>query len=587
MTQAPERKLAVLLHADIVGSTSLIQNNETIAHGRIQDAFHRLSATISNYEGIAHEIRGDALVAEFSKASDAVSAALEFQAANQEHNDGLADEIRPSLRIGIAMGEVIIADNTVTGEGVVLAQRIEQLAESGSVCIQGAAYETMPKRLPFEFENLGEQQVKGFAEPVKVYSASPRSASAIREPLPLSQQKTPGLLEKPSIAVLPFTNMSGDVEQDYFADGITEDIITELSRFGSLLVIARNSTFIFKGQAVDLADIAKKLGVHYVVEGSVRKSGNRVRITAQLIDIKSGNHLWADRYDRNLEDVFAIQDEVVSIIAGKIPGTLERLGVDFARRTPPENATAFDLTLRGRWSLHHSNEGTQSAIDYLEQAVSADKNYASAHAHLSYAYAYAMFTLGAKPDHAIPRSLSHATRSVTLDSHDPEVNAVAAIGFLLCGDYDHADVHSERAITTNPNDQMVLYSRGLTLTYLGRATEALPYFEQMALVDPYAPDDVRADGFCDCLFILDQYEEMLKFYRHWVNLPPHLYLIKAVALAKLGRIDEARSAIDEYDALDVEKADIKTFVSCHMRMLARLDDREKWLDGYRKAGIPV
>ena len=243
------RKLAVLLHADVVGSTSLVQKNETLAHERIQDTFRRFSETISSYGGVALEIRGDALVAEFARASDAVSASLAFQATNATHNEQLSDDLKPVLRIGIAMGEVVIADNTVTGEGVVLAQRLEQLAEQGGICIQGAAYWTLPKRLPFEYQNLGEQQLKGFDDPVSVYAVSLKPGNAIPDPRSKnpSEISIPAIPEKPSIAVLPFTNMSGDTEQEYFSDGITEDITTALSHFSGLFVIARNSSFTYKG----------------------------------------------------------------------------------------------------------------------------------------------------------------------------------------------------------------------------------------------------------------------------------------------------------------------------------------------------
>jgi len=226
VTQTPQSRLAVLLHADVVSSTTLVRQNETVAHERIRNAFHRLSGVVSSHQGIAHEIRGDALVAEFSKASDAVTAALEFQAINSANNESLSDEICPVIRIGIAMGEVVIADQTVTGEGIVLAQRLEQLAEPAGVCIQGAAYETIPKRLPFDFENLGEQVLKGFVEPVKAYLVKSESlAGSDVKPDTIELD----LVDKPSIAVLPLDNMSGDPEQEFFADGMTEDIITALS----------------------------------------------------------------------------------------------------------------------------------------------------------------------------------------------------------------------------------------------------------------------------------------------------------------------------------------------------------------------
>ena len=325
MIEEPIRKLAVLLHADIIGSTALVQLDETIAHQRIRDAFQRFSQNITQHNGITQEIRGDALVAEFSRASDAVTAALEFQSTNRVHNEGISDDIRPVLRVGIAMGEVVVADNTVTGEGIVLAQRLEQLATPGGTCVQGAAYETIPKRLPFEYENLGEQKLKGFSEPVRIYAVSLKPGGVIPESQTAVQPETsaPNLPEKPSIAILPFDNMSGDPEQEYFSDGITEDITTALSYFSGLFVIARNSSFTFKGKAVDTRQIATELGVRYLLEGSVRRAGKRIRINGQLINAETGNHIWAERYDRELKDVFSVQSEVARQVAKALAVTLK------------------------------------------------------------------------------------------------------------------------------------------------------------------------------------------------------------------------------------------------------------------------
>jgi adenylate cyclase len=309
------RKLAVILHADVVGSTSLVQKNETLAHERIQAAFNNFSETIATYGGVAREIRGDALVAEFDRASDAVAAALGFQIINGEFNSRLNDEIQPQLRIGISLGEVIIADNTITGAGVVLAQRLEQLAESDGVVVQGSVSETVPTRMPFEFESLGEQVLKGFDQPVRAFSVSlqPGEILPVPEVDEVSQTERPDdfhaptklssesyealigehleLPENPSIAVLPFQNISGDSDQEYFADGMSEDIITTLSRVPDLIVIARNSTFVYKGRSIDVRQVGLELGVRHVLEGSIRKNGDRIRITAQLVDTQSGDNI--------------------------------------------------------------------------------------------------------------------------------------------------------------------------------------------------------------------------------------------------------------------------------------------------------
>ncbi len=291
------RKLAVILHADVVGSTALVQQDESLTHRRIQDAFRQLTETIESYGGSAHEIRGDALVAEFARASDAVSAALAFQSANEERNESLDDGIQQRTRIGISLGEVVVAGGTVTGAGVVLAQRLEQLAEPGRIVVQGTVSETVPVRLPFEFQNLGERVLKGFDQPVRAFVATLRPGEPLPAPEATGAPTTEPehlaevLSDKPSIAVLPFANLSGDPAQEYFCDGVTEDIITNLSRFRDLFVIARNSTFAYKGKPVKIQDVCKELGVRYVLEGSIQRSKDEVRITAQLIEGYTGRHL--------------------------------------------------------------------------------------------------------------------------------------------------------------------------------------------------------------------------------------------------------------------------------------------------------
>jgi adenylate cyclase len=332
----------------VVGSTSLVQKNETLAHERIQAAFHQFSEAINSYSGTTRELRGDALVAEFERASDAVAAALAFQVLNEGFNATLSDDIQPGLRIGISMGEVIIADNTITGTGVVLAQRLEQLADSGGVVVQSAVSETVPARMPYDFEALGEQVLKGFDHPIRAYSVSLRSGEELPVPDDQSEHQSTEhnnplfpakfsrdsyealtgerleLPNKPSIAVLPFQNMSGDSEQEFFADGMSEDIITALSRLPNLVVIARNSTFVYKGRAIDVREVGRDLAVSHVLEGSIRKSGERLRITAQLVDTRDGDHVWAERYDRNLDDIFAVQDEITHNIAIELQVKLVR-----------------------------------------------------------------------------------------------------------------------------------------------------------------------------------------------------------------------------------------------------------------------
>jgi adenylate cyclase len=483
------RKLAVLLHADVVGSTSLVQKNETLAHERIQDTFRRFSETIASHGGIAHEIRGDALVAEFTRVSDAVSAAVDFQLANAAHIEELLDEIRPIVRIGIAMGEVIVADNTVTGEGIVLAQRLEQLAKPGSVCIQGAAYETVPKRLPFEFENLGEQQIKGFDESVKAYAVSLQPGAAIPESEAIVQAdtKAPELPDRPSIAVLPFDNMSGDSDQEYFSDGITEDIITDLSKVSAIFVVARNSSFTYKGRPVKTQEVCADLGVRFVVEGSVRKSGNRVRITAQLIDGSSGGHLWADRYDGTLEDIFELQDEVTCQIVDALKVQLLPAEQKAIRSSPTVSIEAYDLYLKGRQHFHYkTRENLHKAQGFFNQAIEFDKSYAQAYCGLADCYSY-LNTEHGEGHEALVSAMAAATTAIALSPDLGEAHASLGLVLSATSNYSGAIKEFSAAVRLDPGSYGAHYYWGRTCFAEGKLEEAAEQLETAWKLSPRDP----------------------------------------------------------------------------------------------------
>jgi adenylate cyclase len=544
MEEGPSRKLAVLVHADVVGSTALVRANETLAHQRIQDTFRRFSETIISHGGTAHEIRGDALVAEFSKASDAVSAALAYQAASAVHNEELPDQVRPVIRVGIAMGEVVVADNTITGEGVVLSQRLEQLAEPGGVCIQGAAYETVPKRLPFDYESLGEQELKGFDEPVRAYAVTLKPGGKI--PAPESTRAPgeahPDLPGKPSIAVLPFTNMSGDPEQEYFSDGITEDIITELARFRSLFVIARHSSFTFRGQSPDLQSIGKKLGVQYIVEGSVRRAGERVRINAQLVEAATGNHIWAERYDRLLDDIFAVQDEVTRTIVATLPGRLEGEYAERARRKPTASMTAYDNLLRGHMHCHrYTRDDNAEAQRMYRKAIELDPNLAQAHAWLAWTYHMGHYFVWETHD-STDLAAESINRALALDEDDSFIRTVYAYTLRRDGRPDEAEMQFEKAVELNPNDAIATAWLAEFLVARGRSAEALQWVEKAIRRDPY-----HVDWYCiiqgEALYCLRDYEGAVRAIRqarlsdnYWGNA------LLAAACAQIDRMEEARTA---------------------------------------------
>ena len=581
MTQTPVRKLAVLLHADVVGSTALVQMNETLAHERIQDVFQRFSEAITQHHGTTQEIRGDALVAEFSKASDAVTAALEFQSANTIHNERISDELCPELRVGIAMGEVVVADNTVTGEGIVLAQRLEQLAEPGGTCVQGAAYETIPRRLPFEYKNLGEQNLKGFDEPVRAYLVKPQT-----EPNEPTQQiePTPELTEKPSIAVLPLNNMSGDPEQEYFSDGITEDIITELSRFSTLYVVARHSSFAFKGEKVDIKEVAEKLNVQYVVEGSVRRSGNRIRITAQLIEARNGNHIWAERYDRELEDIFAVQDEITQSIVSVLPSRIQSSLRAQALRKSTQSFSAYDYFLKGLWIYDNSGGTDPTAITMIENAIEIDPSFALAHAWLAEIYGYNVFSLGIWYDDQESKARPHIENALKYGENDPAVHAKIGEAYFCFGNFQQANTHFKRALQLNPNDVLTITNYGFLKAYEGDAAEALRWLEKVQQMDPQL-DAFFWEAKGEILYLLRAYESSLETFKEWHNPPPHTYAHMATCYAQLGRMDEARQTAAEFRSLCTEEADFPRYARNHARICARQEDADNWMDGYRKAGL--
>jgi adenylate cyclase len=591
------RKLAVILHADVVGSTSLVQKNETLAHERIQDTFRRFSETISSHNGSAHEIRGDALVAEFPKVSDAVSASLAFQAINAIHNEQLSDDLQPVLRIGIAMGEVVIADNTVTGEGVVLAQRLEQLAESGSVCIQGAAYDTLPKRLPFEYENLGEQQIKGFDEPVKVYSVSLRPGSVIPETESLAQPELEALefSEKPSIAVLPFINMSGDPEQEYFSDGITEDIITDLSRFRMISVIARNSTFTYKKQAVKVEEAAKELGADYVLEGSVRKAGNRIRVTAQLVDGKTANHLWAERYDRDFDDIFDVQDELTHRIVAIISTRIEFDALGRAKRKGPTNMDAYDYVLKGRELMdRRSRTSTAEARNHFERAIELDSEYSYAWTELAGAHMYEWNGGWTEsPENSLCRAMECAQKAVLMDQNDGR--ALLRLGFnhFFNGDLDQAWRLMDRALELNPNDAEALCRIGLCLTFMGKNDEGIERLEQSLQLEPFG-NSVTEWYLGVAYFITRRYREAIGALKGSRAELAEVQAWLAAAYAQAGLTEQAkvegatylRAALEEMKGNDVEPpASWIEFLAERCPFLNK-DDMDHFVDGLRKAGLP-
>src|SRR5213595_2142082 len=379
----PERRLAAVLAADMVGYSRLMEADETGTLARLKtNRIELIDPIIAKNRGRIVKTTGDGMLVEFHGLAEAVLCAAEIQRRMARRNTDVSPARWMQFRIGINLGDVIVEENDIFGDGVNVAARLETLAEPGGICVSGAVRDQVGDRLDdIAFEDLGDQSVKNIVRPIRVFRVrlEPDATSAPEGAKDAAAATV--ISKKPSIAVLPLVNMSGDPEQEVFADGLTEDIITELSRFRDLLVISRNSTFVYKGKAVNVQDVAREFGVEYVLEGSVRKVGDRIRVTVQLIDAETDRHIWADRYDRKLEDIFAIQDEVTGAIVATLPGRVEAATQERAKRNRTDNMAAYECVLAAK-VLHHRSqrEANAEAQSLLDRAIALDPNYAHAHA---------------------------------------------------------------------------------------------------------------------------------------------------------------------------------------------------------------
>jgi len=619
-------KLAVILHADVVGSTALVQHDEQKAHERIHDTFIRFGATISSYHGQVRELRGDALLAEFERASDAVSATLAFQAEQSDYNAQLDGDIRPVLRVGVALGEVIIADNTITGEGVVLAQRLEQLSAPGGLCITPAIREALPKRLPFELENQGEQRLKGFDEPIGVYRVALTSGENVPVPVQeggigilstkirfvfvalllvisavaafgylswLTQQQETSAsvaraaVDKPSIAVLPFNNLSGDPTQEYFADGITEDLTTDLSRISGLFVVARNSAFSYKGRSVDLRTIADELGVRYLLEGSVRRVGEQIRINAQLIDGSSGGHIWAERFDGTMSDVFALQDHVNRKIVAALEISLtdeDQESLDKVETSSPE---AYDVLLRGleQYQLFTA-ESMIAARDLFQQATVLDPDYARAYANIALTYTTSVnFYWVVDREKAIRLGLEYADKALQLDDSFPQIYLTRSSLYLSQRKHQAATEAARRTVEVHPNYADGHATLAFISSYTGQFETALEALDRAKQINPQGTGVyLSVEG--RILFLLGRYEDALLVLEEAMQRNPafdRIHLDLAATYAQLGQLDDAAWSVEEALAIS---PDISLEKERRQALYLRESDIEHYVEALRKAGVP-
>jgi adenylate cyclase len=539
-------KLAVLLHADIVDSTSLVSIDEALAHERFQNAFRRFESRISDWNGIAHEIRGDALVAEFEKASDAANAAMSFQAENQVHVADFEDGIRPELRIGIALGEVVIADGTVTGKGIVLAQRLEQLAERGGVCVSAAILEAMPGQLASQCEDLGEHKLKGFEFAQHVFSLQPNTQEPL-PPEPASDEVERKSGTQASIAVLPFDNMSADPEQEYFVEGMTDDITTGLSKFKELLVIARSTMFALKGKATDLSALGKQLNVGYILEGSVRRAGNRIRMAAQLVDVATGSHIWAERFEGTLEDIFELQDRLTEAVVSAVAPQIAKAE---SQRLRTAESGSYDAWSYVQLALSCSREmteaGTAEAVQLLQEAVRADPKYAQAYAWMAILEIVRKRAFGVALGQA-KDSYDWANKAVQLSPDDALCHTALGYALVFMEEPDRAIMALKTAVELNPNFTLAHERLGTAYLRNRQPDLAMEHADTVLRLSPY---DFQSRGAYlvkgAALRALGRYEEAVEYMRMAAHMMPDAALAHvhyAVVCALAGKMDEGQTAL--------------------------------------------
>ncbi|MEM7251760.1 MAG: adenylate/guanylate cyclase domain-containing protein [Pseudomonadota bacterium] len=482
-----ERRLAAILYADVAGYSRLTTLDEEGTHRQLTRGMDIMSRGIGSAGGRIVHYAGDAVLAEFSSVVAALNCALSAQDTLGQEFPEKEDDLKLRFRIGVNLGEVMIDGNEIYGDGVNIAARLEALAQPGGVCISEEVYRQVRTRIDAEYEPMGPQALKNIAEPIICFHvASSDHAKALRVS---SEGVATRRAERPAIAVLPFDNMSDDPEQEFFADGIVEDLITALAKYRSFLVIARNSTFTFKGRPVNLAEAGKALGARYIVEGSVRRAGDRVRTTAQLIDTTTGGHLWADRYDHELTDIFAVQDEITQAIALAVEPEVSVAERERARRNPPENLGAWELCQRGFWHYHHMTaDHVQESHQLLGRARALDPNFAPAYYGDALAHNVEM-SLGLihDVDESVGAAMTLAVRAVALDEKDPMAQAILGAVHYHAGQHAAALDTLDRALALSPNLAFAYFVRGLTLTTSSREADAIADFEMAERLSPADP----------------------------------------------------------------------------------------------------
>ena len=645
------RKLAAILYADVAGYSRLTGENEDSTHRRLAEYFDQIAISIDLHRGRVMHYAGDAVLAMFEAVVDAVSCAAQVQSELQTRNEELPDEQKVQFRIGVNMGDVIEDRGDIYGDGVNVAARLESLAAPGGICISESVHTAIGNKLPIDYEFIGEQQVKNITKPIKAYNVAVRPGSVLPPPYssPIRRKSVvrtfttfaiialivvfavaviwqsnkgasidgPPLPEKSSIAVLPFANMSGDSAQQYFADGIADDLLTDLSKISALFVIGRNSSFAYKGKSQDLRTIGRELGVKYVMEGSVRRAGDQVRVNAQLIDASTGGHVWAERYDGSLADVFGLQDEIVKSIVSAL--SVKLTPEEAARRLErdTEDVHAYNAFLQG-WDYFQRGTATDfaKAIPFFEEAVAIDPNYSRAHAALAAIYTdravnrfagiWKMIVVGVTPEEARDRGQFHLVAA--MKKPVPLAYVVSSRQLTYQGEYADAIAKAEQAIMLDPNDPIAYEALGIALTFSGNPKEGAGMINKAIRLDPrYKARYLPWLGLAQ--FEMSQFEKAADSLSLALEQNPEddmSLMLQTASFAKLGRLEEAKRSIDSLNQIRSERKKQLTegpdkglkmgidYLLIGDASLKELDfwpfgksqDREKLSKALRLAGIP-
>jgi len=571
----------------MVGYSRLMEVDETGTLARLKT--HRIELidpAIAKNRGRIIKTTGDGMLVEFHSVADAVLCAAEIQRRMARRNADVSPARWMQFRIGINLGDVIVEENDIFGDGVNVAARLEMLAEPGGICVSGAVRDQVGQRLEdVEFEDLGDQSVKNIARPIRVFRVRLEQQPKTAPEDPKDAAVATAISKKPSIAVLPLVNMSGDPEQEFFADGLTEDIITELSRFHDLLVISRNSTFVYKGKAVKVQEVAREFGVDYLLEGSVRKAGGRIRVTVQLIDAETDRHIWAERYDRELEDIFAIQDEMTRAIVATLPGRVEAATHDRAKRKPTDNMAAYECVLAAK-VLHHrsTREDNAEAQRLLNRALALDPNYAHAHAWKACVLGQTwVYDWCSDRDATFQQVAAELEITLALDDNDSDVHRILAALNLNRDEHDKAAYHQERALALNPNYDLVVVQQGELLTWLGRPEEGIDWIRKAMRLNPYHPERFWSHLGRAC-YCAEKYAEAVEAFSR-ITRPDHTHhAFLASTFAQMGNAVAAAA-----HAAEVLKREPKFSVAVHLatQHYKRDVDRQRHEAGLLKAGLPA